>query len=266
LLCFAHYFKGDYLLKILGILGAHRNDGVTAKMLAAVMAGVQKPNEAETIYLEDYPFKPDRGDQKDPVLDELEQKMLESDVWVIAAPTYWGGLAGQMKDFFDCMRQRLVRFDHTGGTHPDRFKNKHYLSITDCYTGTFENWVTGVTDQSFRTIDKVMTAAGVIKLHELVLTNTWGLVELPENKKQTCLKWGQRLNSVKKRDDNTLKRYIELFFMIAFMALLTMGIQLGFKLVPAQAFWLRYVSFVLIFYVLLACILHFFTVVKHRRR
>lgn len=253
-------------MKVLGILGSHRNNGVTAKMLAAVMAGIKEPNESEIIYLEDYPFKPDHGDKKDPVLDELEQKMLASDVWVLAAPSYWGGLAGKMKDFFDCMRQRLVRFDHTGATHPDRFKDKHYLSITDCYTGAFENWVTGVTDQSFRTIDKVMTAAGVIKVHELVLTNTWGLKELPETKKQTCLKWGRRLNSVKKRDDSTLKRYIELFFMIAFMALLTMGIQFGFKLVPSQGFWLRYISFVVIFYVLLACILHFFTVVKHRRR
>ncbi|MFD1125056.1 flavodoxin family protein [Lentilactobacillus raoultii] len=253
-------------MKVLGILGAHRRDGITEKMLSTVLAGVKAPNQTELIYLEDYPFKPDREGQPNPVLDELEQKMLASDVWVLAAPTYWGGLAGKMKDFFDCMRERLVRIDHLGGTHPDRFKNKHYLSITDCYTGTFENWVTGVTDQSFRTIDKVMTAAGVIKLHELVLTNTFGMQELPESKKQTCLKWGQRLNSVKKRDDSTLKRYIELFFMIAFMALVTMGIQAGFHLLPRHSFWLSYGSFVVIFYVLLASILHFFTVVKHRRR
>lgn len=253
-------------MKILGILGAHRRDGITAKMLATVLAGVEAPNQTELIYLEDYPFKPDQIDQKDPVLDELEQKLLKSDVWVLAAPTYWGGLAGKMKDFFDCMRERLVRIDHLGGTHPDRFKDKHYLSITDCYTGTFENWVTGVTDQSFRAIDKVMSAAGVIKVHELVLTNTYGMTELPAAKKQLCLKWGKRLNIVKKRDDSTVKRYIELFFMIALMALLTMGIQFGFHLVPRGGFWLSYGSFVLIFYVLLASILHFFTVVKHRRR
>lgn len=257
---------GDWFLKVLGILGAHRKDGITEKMLTTVLAGVEAPNQTDIIYLEDYPFKPDRKDQQDPVLNELEQKMLNSDVWVLAAPTYWGGLAGKMKDFFDCMRERLVRIDHLGGTHPDRFKDKHYLSITDCYTGAFENWVTGVTDQSFRTIDKVMSAAGVIKLHELVLTNTYGMSELPESKKQTCLEWGKRLNSVRKRDDSTVKRYIELFFMIAFMAFVTMGIQFGFHLVPRHGFWISYLSFVLIFYVLLGSILHFFTVVKHRRR
>ncbi|EHL98019.1 flavin reductase [Lentilactobacillus parafarraginis F0439] len=253
-------------MKILGILGGHRRDGVTGKMLETVLSGVDQPNQAELVYLEDYPFKPDHGDQKDPVLDQLEAKMLASDVWVIAAPTYWGGLAGEMKDFFDCMRQRLVRIDHLGATHPDRFKDKHYLSLTNCYTGTFENWVTGVTDQSFRTIDKVMSAAGVIKLHELVVTNTYGMTELPDRKKQACLTWGKRLNSIKKRDDSTVKRYIELFFMIAVMALVTMGIQLGFGFVPKHDFWMAYASFVVIFYVLLGSILHFFTVVKHRRR
>ncbi len=253
-------------MKVLGILGSHSRDGVTAKMLTAVLDGVEKPNETELVYLEDYPFHPDHYQDKDPVLDQLEQKLLESDVWVIAAPTYWGGLAGKMKDFFDCMRQRLVRIDHIGEAHPARFKDKHYLSLTNCYTGTFENWVTGVTDQSFRTIDKVMTAAGLIKVHELVLTNTYGLKELPESKKQACLKWGQRLGHIKKRDDSTVKRYIELFCMIALMALVTMGIQFALGVVAAADFWMSYLSFVVIFYVLLASILHFFTVVKHRRR
>ncbi len=76
---------------------------------------------------------------------------------------------------------------------------------------------------------------------------------------------GRRLNTEQKRDDSTLKRYIELFFMVAVMALLTMGIQVGLRLVSTTDFWWRYASFVVIFYVLLGCILHFFTFVKHRR-
>ncbi len=253
-------------MKILGILGSHKKTGVTAKMLNEVLDSVKAPNKKEVIYLEDYPFKPDTDDKKDPVLDQLEQKMLDADVWVIAAPTYWGGLAGKLKDFFDCMRERMVRIDHIGETHPDKFRNKHYLSITDCYTGTFENWVTGVTDQSFRTIDKVMSAAGVIKIHELVLPNTYGMKDLPEAKKQLARRWGEKLNHEIKRDDSTLKRYIELFFMVAFMALLTMGIQFFMGIISGANFWPLYGSFVVIFYVLLGCILHFFTVVKHRRR
>ena len=98
-------------MKVLGILGSHRRDGVTAKLVDAVLQGVDPANKTEIIYLEDYDFKPDTYERKDPVLDELEGKLLESDVWIIAAPTYWRSLAGKMKDFFDCLRQRLVRFD-----------------------------------------------------------------------------------------------------------------------------------------------------------
>ncbi|GAX02932.1 FMN reductase [Secundilactobacillus pentosiphilus] len=253
-------------MKILGILGAHRQNGLTAQMLTTVLNSVPAPHTTETIYLEDYDFYPDQVGQRDPVLDQLTDKLLESDVWVLAAPTYWGGLAGEMKDFLDCMRGRLVRFDHKGGTHPDRFKNKHYLSITSCYAGTFENFTSGITDNSFRTIDKVMSAAGLIKINELVLPGTLFMKQIPAAKSSECKRAGSKLITKPKRDDSTLKRYIELFCMVAVMAFLTMGIQFLFHLISASEFWAVYASFVLIFFVLLAGILHFFTVVKHRRR
>ncbi|AQW21130.1 NADPH-dependent oxidoreductase [Lentilactobacillus curieae] len=253
-------------MKILGILGSHKENGVTRMALDTVLNQVKFPNTTDFIYLEDYNFGPDKGDAKDPVLDILESKMLEADVWVIAAPTYWGSLSGKLKDFFDCMRQRLVRIDHLGETHPDKFKDKHYISITDCYMSSIENFVTGVTDQSFRIIDKVMSSAGVIKLNEIVVTNSYGLTELPNNKQRQLRQAGIKLNSAIRKDDNTMKRYIELFFMIAVMALATMGIQSLTGLLANHSFWLMWISFVVIFYVLLACMLHFFTFVKHRRR
>lgn len=253
-------------MKVLGILGSQRRDGVTAQLLQTVLAGVDPVHETETIFLGDYDFKPDTKEQPDPVLDELEQKLLESDVWVIAAPTYWRALSGKMKEFFDCLRQRLVRFDRHGETHPDRFKHKHYLSITDCYTGTFENWVTGVTDQSFKTIDQVMTAAGVIRVNEIVMTKTWGVTELPAAKKAECIKRGQQLSKPQTKDDSTVKRYLQLFVMVAVMALAAMGIQVGLGLLPRTGFWLSYGSFVVIFFALLASILHFATFMKHRRK
>lgn len=195
-------------MKILGILGAHRNDGLTARMLSTVLENVPAPHTTETIYLEDYDFHPDQTGKRDPVLDQLTAKLLESDVWVLAAPTYWGDLAGKMKDFLDCMRGRLVRFDHKGGTHPDRFENKHYLSITSCYAGTFENFVSGITDNSFRTIDKIMSAAGLIKINELVLPGTLFMKQIPAGKLAECKRLGSKLITKPKRDDNTLKRYI----------------------------------------------------------
>lgn len=62
-----------------------------------------------------------------------------------------------------------------------------------------------------------------------------------------------------------MRRYLQLFLMVAIMALITMGLQLLFHVITTTNFWLIYGSFVIIFYGLLAIILHFFTVVKHRR-
>ena len=253
-------------MKILGILGSHQEHGLNAQMLAEVLNNVDEGVDTETIYLENYDITPHKYHEKNEVLDQLSQKLLESDVWVIAAPVYWRELAGVMKNFFDCMRPKLVYFKENGDTIPGQFKNKHYLSITSCYVSPLENFLTGVTDDAFQTIDRVMSAAGVIKVGEIVLPGTFGMKEIPYNKKKLCQKYAKKISVRKRKDDSTVKRYIQLFFMIAVMALITMGIQVPLSPWISGNFWLTYLSFTVIFFVLLACILHFVTFVKHRRR
>ena len=253
-------------MKILGILGSHQEHGLNAQMLDEVLKNVDSGVETETIYLENYGITPHKYHEKNLVLDELAEKMAESDVWVLAAPTYFRELSGVMKNFFDCIRPKLVYFKENGDTIPGQFKNKHYLSITSCYVSTMENFLTGVTDESLKTIDRVMSAAGVIKVGEIVLPNTFGMEIIPNNKKELCQKYAKKISVRKRKDDSTVKRYIQLFLMIAVMALITMGIQIPLKTWIAGNFWLNYGSFTIIFFVLLACILHFMTFVKHRRR
>ena len=128
--------------------------------------------------------------------------------------------------------------------------------------------LTGMTDSAFRTMDKAMTTAGLIKLGEGVQTATYGLKQLADKKQAELEKLGNKINQTQRKDDQTLKRYIELFFIVAAMALITMVIQAGILKLLGQAlsFWTNYISFVLIFFILLAITLHFFTVVKHRRK
>ena len=128
--------------------------------------------------------------------------------------------------------------------------------------------LTGMTDSAFRTMDKAMTTAGLIKLGEGVQTATYGLKQLTDKKQAELEKLGNKINRTQRKDDQTLKRYIELFFIVAAMALITMVIQAGILKLLGQAlsFWTNYISFVLIFFILLAITLHFFTVVKHRRK
>ena len=64
-----------------------------------------------------------------------------------------------------------------------------------------------------------------------------------------------------------MKRYFELFAIVALMTLITMGIQVGLShLVPITGFWWTYFSFVIIFFALLATILHLLTVRLHARK
>lgn len=253
-------------MKILGILGSHQEHGLNAKLLDEVLKNVDEGVQTETVYLENYEITPHKYHEKNAVLDELSAKLMESDVWVFAAPTYFRELSGVLKNFFDCMRPKFVYFKENGDTIPGQFKNKHYLSITSCYVSPLENFLTGVTDESFKTIDRVMSAAGVIKVGEIVLPGTFGMKTLPNNKKKLAQKYAKKISIRKRKDDSTVKRYIQLFFMIAIMALITMGIQKPLTPWIGGSFWLNYASFTVIFFVLLACILHFVTFVKHRRR
>lgn len=252
---------------VLALLGSHERSGITADYLQAVLKALPTDAKIETAFLQDYDIYPDRPDHPCPALDTLEAKMAASDFWITCAPTYWGTLSGVMKRFFDCMRFRLVRMTKAGDTLPGKYKNKHYLSMTTCFIGSFENFVTGITDQTFVTIDRVLTGAGLIKVGEFVGTGTWGADAPTPAKLAECTRWGHKIANRTRKDDNTLKRYLLLFVMIAAMALVTMGLQAWWLGVFAPGkFWLTYVSFVIIFFVLLACLLHFFTYVRHRRR
>lgn len=253
-------------MKILGILGSQSQQGLTAQMLQQVLDHVDATIETETIFLEDYEIHP-RDVHINNDLQVLVNKLAASDVWVLAAPTYWRELSGIMKKFLDCLRPELVYFKKNGDTIPGPFKNKHYLTITDCYASTLENWLTGVTDETFKTMDRVMSAAGVIKVGEIVCPNTLHLSRLPRAKQQLCARYGAKLSTYVRKDDATVKRYVQLFLMIALMALVTMTLQLFLgKFLPLTNFWWNYLSFTIIFFVLLACLLHFVTFVKHRRR
>ncbi|KGO24559.1 hypothetical protein Q757_08495, partial [Oenococcus alcoholitolerans] len=188
-------------MKILGILASHDNSGITAQMLANVLRPANGKCDSETIYLDDYQIKPDLPGKSNPTLDLLEKKLSESDVWVLAVPTYWKDISGTMKNFFDCIRSRIVRFDHTGQMHPSIFQNKHYVSLTCCFTSSFENLFSGITDQTFKEIDLVMSAAGLIKVDELVTCGTFNMKKLPENKRQQCVKIGEKIVKKTRRDD-----------------------------------------------------------------
>lgn len=159
----------------------------------------------------------------------------------------------------------MVRMTKKGDTLPGQYKDKHYVSVTSCFASGLDNTFTHQTDTTFTMIDKAMSVAGLHKVREVVLPGTWQMMQVPADKVAAARRLGAKLVVKERKDDETVKRYLLLFVMIAVMALATMSIQ---SLLPflTTNFWLRYVSFVIIFFILLACLLHYFTFVRHTRR
>lgn len=252
-------------MKIVGLYGGQDPHGLTATLLQHVLTGAENGAETEFIDLNHFVLRPDQPGVPNPALDQLEAALAAADVWVLATPTYFGTVAGQFKQFFDCFRHRLVRMTKSGDTLSGKYKDKHYVSISSCFASGWDNTFTHQTDATFTMIDKAMTAGGLHKVAELVLPGTWGLEAIPAPKVTAARALGQKLVTKTTKDDETVKRYFLLFGMIAVMALATMGIQLLFPLLTST-FWWRYLSFVIIFFVLLACLLHYATFMRHRRR
>lgn len=110
-------------MKALCICASPRHNGSCSFILDCFINGfISEENTAEKVCISDVDIQYCRGCkkcyengiciQKDGVLN-LVKKMLDSDIVVIAAPSYWAGVPGQLKTFFD----RNTPF---GDTNPNR--------------------------------------------------------------------------------------------------------------------------------------------------
>lgn len=98
-------------MRALCIVGSPRSDGSTARLVASIAEGMASRGiEVRTRALGDLHIGYCLGCrsceqtrqccQRDD-MDLLTAEMLEADVLVLASPSYWGGVTGQMKVFFD---------------------------------------------------------------------------------------------------------------------------------------------------------------------
>lgn len=177
-------------------------------------------------------------------------------------------MSGQLKNFFDCFRRRFYREDHTGRLFPGKFAGKRYVSLTSCYAGPIKNFIFRASNPPLEQVDKVLLDAGLVKVGEAVQTGTRKMKELPQAKVAELTKLGQEIANphVKERWTLTVFRYIVLFFTIALVTLITMGLQtwLFSFLAVAATFWLSWAVFVVIFFAILSVSLHILTVMQHK--
>ncbi|WP_239257284.1 flavodoxin family protein [Listeria ilorinensis] len=253
-------------MNVLGILATPNRMGKTALLLEQTLEGARKSGaETAMLFLDEYPAV---WTQKQ--VREVGQSLKKADCLVIATPTYWGGMSGILKSFFDALRAYFVHTTSNGEIIPHFLKGKAYISITSCYQSRWANLFGGVTNPTFNQMDDILSKAGMHRAAELVLTGTFQLAEIPESKLVEAENVGKSIRQKLDRGGFTMKRYIQLFFMLAVTTLMVMGIEEGLRalhVLPETAgFWLHYTVFVLIFFVLLSVMLRAVTIFNHRRK
>lgn len=119
-------------MKIMTLLGSSRRDGNTEYLVDKALDGV----EHKLIYLLDKKMNPIIDERHthegfsyvDDDYEELFLEFLQHDIIFFATPSYWFGMSGQMKIFFDRWSQYLrdSRFDFK----KEMSKKKAYVIVT----------------------------------------------------------------------------------------------------------------------------------------
>jgi multimeric flavodoxin WrbA len=90
-------------IRFLALNGSPKKDGHTAQLLQTFAREAEKFGNCEVVDLIDHALPPVSGELGVPLGEttHLQQLMLEADAFVLATPTYWFNLPGQVKNFID---------------------------------------------------------------------------------------------------------------------------------------------------------------------
>lgn len=257
-------------MRAVAILAAHSRTGLSQAMLDGVLAPIEGTGNwtVDQVFLSDYQLEDNQPTLGRPGLADLTATLMQADVWLISAPTYLGNTSGLMKHFLDCFRSRLYRVDRKGRIFPGKLKGKRYVVLTSCYASPLKNFLFRVTDPGLDQIDQTLHNAGLVKVGEAVLAGTWGMTDLPaEERTELNALGGRVLNpKAKERSSLTMFRYLILLATVALVSLVTMGLEnwAFASLGISGNFWNHWLFFVVVFFTILALILHLLTLARHR--
>ena len=174
--------------KVLAILGSPRADGVTAAMLdysirEAEKAGyiVSKINlyEKQISFCTGCRSCLDSGMciQKDD-MQEIVLLLHESQIVLLAAPTYWANVPAPVKNLFDRLLGTAMK---ETATFPEpRLSGKKYMLLTACNTPAPFSWLFGQSRGAIRNMDEFFKTAGMKSMGKVVCANTGKAKKVPE--------------------------------------------------------------------------------------
>lgn len=119
-------------MKVVGIVGSPRKSGNTGFLVGEVLSAIKDPDiESEILYLSDYRIDEcdgcdlcvrERRCPKEDDMPSIERTLLEADLIILGAPSYFGQVPSVMKTFID--RSRLMKMQN------NKLKNKLCTVIT----------------------------------------------------------------------------------------------------------------------------------------
>ena len=174
--------------RVLAILGSPHIDGATATMLNHSISEAEKAGYTiAKINLYEKRLAFCTGCrlclisgmcvQKDDI-QEIISLLRESQIVVLAAPTYWANVPAPVKNLFD--RLLGTAMEETAAFPKPRLSGKQYVLLTACNTPAPFSWIFGQSRGAIRSMDEFFKTAGMKSMGKIVCANTGKTKNVPE--------------------------------------------------------------------------------------
>lgn len=173
---------------VLAILGSPHSKGVTAAMLDYSIREAEKVGYSITkinLYEKQLAFCTGcrvcltSGEcvQNDDI-QEIISLLHESQIVILAAPTYWANVPAPVKNLFD--RLLGTAMEETATFPKPRLSGKRYMLLTACNTPAPFSWIFGQSWGALRNMDEFFKTAGMKSIGKVVCANTGKTKNIPE--------------------------------------------------------------------------------------
>lgn len=173
---------------VLAILGSPHSKGVTAVMLDYSIREAEKAGYSITkinLYEKQLAFctgcriclTSGMCVQNDDI-QEIISLLHESQIVILAGPTYWANVPAPIKNLFD--RLLGTAMEETATFPRPRLSGKKYMLLTACNTPAPFSWIFGQSRGALRNMDEFFKTAGMKSIGKVVCANTGKTKNIPE--------------------------------------------------------------------------------------
>lgn len=111
-------------------------------------------------------------------IQEIVSLLHESQIVILAAPTYWANVPAPVKNLFD--RLLGTAMEETATFPKPRLSGKRYMLLTACNTPAPFSWIFGQSRGALRNMDEFFKTAGMKSMGKVVCANTGKTKNIPK--------------------------------------------------------------------------------------